>query len=98
MNSKTDRQNTRTTPNRPMSQPVSGTAMPFATANAVIIQVELSALTPKFPAIVGNETLAIVESSTCMNVPTARATATIARLAPRSGAGGAALAISDWLR
>ena len=40
----------------------------MATAKAVTIQVELSLLTPRLPAIVGSDTLAIVVSSTCMKV------------------------------
>jgi len=75
----TETQKVRTTPNRPISHPVSGTATPFATAKAVTIQVELSALTPRFPAIVGSETLAIVVSSTCMKVPSASASEISAR-------------------
>src|SRR5690606_24180803 len=52
VNSSTDATNTRTTPKRSISQPVSGTEMPFATANEVITQVPWSVETPRLPAIV----------------------------------------------
>ena len=39
VNSSTEPTNTRTTPKRPISQPVNGTPTPFATANEVMIQV-----------------------------------------------------------
>ena len=39
VNISTDATNTRTTPKRCISQPVSGTEMPFATANEVMTQV-----------------------------------------------------------
>jgi hypothetical protein len=83
----TEVQNVFTTPNRPISHPVNGTATPFATAKAVTIHVELSLLTPRLPAIVGSETFAIVVSSTCMNVPSASANAVSASAPPVSGAG-----------
>jgi hypothetical protein len=75
-----------------MSQPVSGTEMPFATANEVITHVPWFGLTPRLPAIVGSDTLAIVVSSTCMKVPSASANA----VTPRVPAGNS---ISDrsWL-
>jgi len=65
-----------------MSQPVSGTETPFATANDVMTQVPWSELTPRSPLIVGMETFAIEVSSTCMKVPNARATAVTALVAP----------------
>src|SRR5471032_2845318 len=46
----------RTTPKRPINQPVSGTVTPLATANDVITQVPLSVLTPRFPEIVASDT------------------------------------------
>src|SRR3569833_1884626 len=79
----------RTTPKRPMNQPVSGTAMPFATANEVMTHVPWSVEAPRLPAMVGSETLAMVVSSTCMNVPSASAIAVIASWLPCSGAGAA---------
>ena len=44
----------------------------------MITQVPLSVETPRLPAIVGSETLAMVPSSTCMKVPSASAIAVIA--------------------
>jgi hypothetical protein len=82
----------RTTPKRPISQPVSGTVTPLATAKAVITQVELSELTPRLPAMVVSETFAMVVSSTCMKVPSASATAAAPRATPASGAGPSACA------
>src|SRR5581483_12457016 len=64
--------------------------MPFDTAKEVMTHVPWSALTPRLPAMVGIETLAMVESSTCMKVPSANAIEVIARLLPRSGAGAGA--------
>src|SRR5271155_3295803 len=65
-----------------MSQPVNGTETPFATANEVMTQVPWSELTPRSPLIVGMDTFAIEVSSTCMKVPSARATAVTALVAP----------------
>ena len=73
--------NKRTSPKRRVSQPVSGSAMALETAKAVITQVLWSVLTPRLPAIVGNETLAIVVSSTCMKVANASAVVHSPRLA-----------------
>ena len=42
MNTATALQKVRTTPNRPISHPVSGTAIPFETANAVSFFFDLS--------------------------------------------------------
>ncbi len=44
-------------------------------ANRVITQVPWSELTPRLPEMVGIDTLAMVESSTCMKVPSASAMA-----------------------
>src|SRR6201989_575154 len=79
----------RTTPNRPISQPVSGTVTPLAQAKLVMTQVPLSVDTPRLPATVGSATLAMVPSSTCMNVPSASASAVIASAPPTSGGGAA---------
>src|SRR3546814_1694811 len=72
-NNNTDRTNSRTCPKRWVSQPVKGTVMALATANEVITQVPCVALTPRSPAIVGIETLAIEESSTFMKTAEANA-------------------------
>jgi hypothetical protein len=71
---------------------VSGTDMPLATANEVMTQVPWLELTPKLPAIVGIDTLAIVPSSTCMKVPSARAIEVTASIMPVIGAGPAGVA------
>jgi hypothetical protein len=60
--------NSFTSPKRRLSQPVSGRAMALLTANEVITQVPCSELTPRLPEMVGKATLAMVVSSTCMNV------------------------------
>ena len=71
-----------------MSHPVSGTEIPFETANDVITQVPWFALTPRLPAIVGSDTFAIVVSSTCMNVPRPSANAVSPRVPGGSGMSG----------
>src|SRR3984957_5265809 len=75
-----------------MSQPVSGTETPLATANDVMTQVPWSELTPRSPLIVGMETFAIEVSSTCMKVPSASATAVTALVAPVSVGASATMA------
>src|ERR1700683_1434224 len=75
-----------------MSHPVKGTETPFATANEVMTQVPWSELTPRSPLIVGMDTFAIEVSSTCMNVPRARATAVTALRVPLSVGASAAMA------
>src|ERR1700722_5307180 len=94
VNKATDMAKVRTTPNRCISQPVSGTDTPLATANEVMTQVPWSELTPRLPAIVGMETFAMEVSSTCMNVPSARATAVMA-LALLDRVGGSSDALAD---
>src|SRR5689334_16762810 len=66
--------------------------MPLATAKAVITQVPCEVETPRLPEMVGSETLAMVESSTCMKVPIASIKAVMANCPPCIGAscGGAA--------
>src|ERR1700722_11163106 len=64
--------------------------MPLATAKAVITQVPWSDDTPRLPEMVGSETLAMVESSTCMKVPSASTSAVMPSWPPFSGA------ISAW--
>ena len=86
VNSTTEATKVRTTPKRPISQPVSGTVTPFATANEVTTQLPWLVLAPRLPAMVGSDTLAMVESSTCMKVPSASAKATSASWAPCIGA------------
>ncbi|MNS33366.1 hypothetical protein D3C72_654780 [compost metagenome] len=64
--------NSFTSPKRRLSQPVSGSAIALLTANEVITQVPCSELTPRLPDMVGSATLAMVVSSTCMNVASDR--------------------------
>src|SRR3954471_16761430 len=54
-------------PKRRTMKPVSGKAIALLTANEVMTQVAWLELAPRLPEMVGNETLAIVVSSTCMN-------------------------------
>src|ERR1700753_558536 len=70
--------------------------MPLATAKAVMTQVPWLVETPRLPEMVGSETLAMVESSTCMKVPAASASAVIASLPPSMARGwpGALIAFS----
>src|ERR1700722_16941692 len=75
-----------------MSHPDRGTETPFATAKEVMTQVPWSELTPRSPLIVGMDTFAIEVSSTCMNVPMARATAVTALSVPVSVGGSTAMA------
>ena len=72
--------NSRTSPNRRDIQPVSGNEMAMLTENAVITQVPCCALAPRFPAMVGTATLAIVESSTCMKIAIVNPTVVRGRL------------------
>src|SRR5580698_11256555 len=92
VNNATDTTNVRTTPKRCMSQPVKGTDTPLATANEVITQVPWSELTPRSPLIVGMDTFAIEVSSTCMKVPSAKATAVTALAVPESVGASRAMA------
>src|SRR4029078_9735808 len=62
--------------------------MPLATTKEVIIQVDWSVEAPRFPAMVGSETLAMVVSSTWVKVPMASAKAVRARATPWSRACG----------
>src|SRR5580698_5911250 len=91
VNNATDMTKVRTTPNRCINQPVSGTDTPLATANDVITQVPWSELTPRLPAIVGIDTFAMDVSSTCIKVPNAKANA-VKVLAVPDRAGGPASA------
>ncbi|CAH0312751.1 hypothetical protein SRABI106_04096 [Rahnella aquatilis] len=74
-----------TSPMRFASQPVIGIEMAFATPNEVITQVPCEFEAPRFPAMVGIATLAIVESSTCIKVAIDKATVIQASGAPTSG-------------
>src|ERR1039458_3935443 len=84
---RTDNTNVRTTPKRCMSQPVRGTDTQFDNAHEVMTQVPWSELTPRPPAMVGIETLAMLVSNTCMKVPSARASAVRARTPLLRGGG-----------
>src|SRR6185312_8894464 len=79
--------NSLTSPKRRVRKPVKGRAMAMLTANEVITQVLWSLLTPRLPAMVGNDTFAIVVSSTCMNVAKDRPKVLIARLGGRNWVG-----------
>lgn len=72
--------NSFTSPKRRLNQPVSGSAMALLTANEVITQVPCSELTPRLPEIVGNATLAMVVSSTCIKVARDRPMVAISKL------------------
>ena len=85
MNRITLAMNRRTCPKRWVMKPVSGTAMALDTAKLVMTQVPCVALTPRSPAMAGNETLAIDESSTFMKVAAESATVPHIRAAPSSG-------------
>ena len=86
MNKTTEIRKVRTTPKRVIRKALTGTEMPFDTAKEVMTQVPWSALTPRLPAMVGIDTLAIEPSSTCMKVPSASAIAATASAPPFSGA------------
>src|SRR5690348_2398132 len=73
-----------TSPKRRDRNPVSGNAIALATVNEVITHTDWFWLAPRLPAIVGNETLAIVRSSTCMKVPSDRPIVASGRLAGRN--------------
>src|SRR6185437_14455197 len=76
--------NRRTSPKRRVRKPVSGSEIAMLTANEVITHVLWSLLTPRLPAMVGSETLAIVVSSTCMKVASDRPIVLSARLGGRN--------------
>lgn len=84
-----DHTNNLVSPKRRLSQPVSGKAIAVLTANEVMTQVACCELAPRLPAMVGNDTLAMVVSSTCMNEAIARPTVHNATLAGRKPAAGA---------
>src|SRR5690606_5025034 len=90
--------NRRTSPKRRLRKPVSGRVMALLTAKEVMIQVLCDELTPRLPAMVGNDTLAIVVSRTCMKVARHRPRVVSHRLAGANGCagvpGGAALDFS----
>src|SRR5216684_1598407 len=78
--------NTRTSPKRLPSQPVSGMAIAALTANEVMTQVPWSALVPSSPAMCGIATFAIARSSTFMKTASESATVRVARWRAVSGA------------
>src|SRR5207342_684071 len=73
-----------------VSQPVSGKAIALLTAKEVITHVAWFALPPRLPEIVGNETFAMVRSSTCMNDASARPSVVSGMLGGRKPACGRA--------
>ena len=85
-NSRVHATNSFTSPKRRLRKPVSGSEIAMLTANEVITQVLWSLLTPRLPAIVGSDTLAMVVSSTCMNVASDRPNVLSARLGGRNWA------------
>ncbi|KGX32441.1 putative transport domain protein [Burkholderia pseudomallei MSHR3709] len=89
MNASTDSVNSRTSPARRASQPVSGTAIAEATEYDEITHVPSLVATPRLPEIVGTATFAIDVSSTSMNVPSASPIVSSASVPPDSGAGSA---------
>ncbi|CDL79608.1 conserved hypothetical protein [Xenorhabdus cabanillasii JM26] len=80
-----DQMNSLTSPNRFANQPVTGMEMAFATPKEVMTHVPWEFDAPKFPAIVGMATLAMVESNTNMKVAIAREMVSSASFAPVSG-------------
>ncbi len=62
-------------PNAPASQPLIGRIIAFETRYEVNTQVLWSLLAPRFPAIYGRATLAMLVSSTSMNAASATTTA-----------------------
>src|SRR5476651_31849 len=88
----------RTWPKRCVSQPVSGTEMPLATAKDVMTQVPWDGLTPMSPAIAGIDTFAIEVSSTFMNVASDSAIVPSTRSLPASGgySGACAAPAGGW--
>ncbi len=76
--------NSFTSPKRRVRKPVSGSEIAMLTANEVITQVLWLLLTPRLPAIVGSDTLAMVVSSTCMKVASDRPIVLSARLGGRN--------------
>ncbi|CAJ5597913.1 Uncharacterised protein [Burkholderia pseudomallei] len=81
----TDATNSRCSPTRRASQPVSGTAIAAATEYELITHVPWLFDTPRLPEIAGTATFATVESSTSMNVASDSANVSSASFAPRSG-------------
>ena len=77
-----DHRNSFTSPTRLASHPVIGMEMALATPNEVMTQVPWPSDEPRLPAMVGIATLAIVESSTCMNVASDSAMVMMTSCAP----------------
>ena len=82
-----DHTNNLRSPKRRASQPVSGNAIAVLTANEVITHVAWLALPPRLPEMVGNETLAMVVSSTCMKLASASPSVVNATFGGRNAAG-----------
>ncbi len=80
--------NSRTSPMRRASQPVSGSMMALLTANEVITHVPWFGLAARSPAIAGMDTLAMEVSSTCMKVPSDSPMVMRTSDAPVNGFGG----------
>ena len=95
VNSRIEATISRTGPKRVVSQPVSGSAIALATVNDVMIQVPCVGLTPRSPAMVGIDTLAMVTSSTVMKVAPASAIAPSMRSAPSNGGDAGAVAVAN---
>src|SRR3546814_7701796 len=76
-------------PKRRVRNPVSGSAIALLTANEVITHTAWLALAPRLPEIVSNETLAMVMSSTCMNIASAMLIVASAMFGGRNGWAGA---------
>src|ERR1700744_1255988 len=97
-NSKVHQMNNLTSPKRRVRKPVRGNEMAMLTANDVITHVLWSELTPRLPAIVGSDTLAIVVSSTCMKIASDKPMVLRARFGGRNGVGMTALGYYlSWL-
>ena len=84
-NATVDQTKSFTSPTRFASQPVMGMEMALATPNEVMTHVPWLSDEPRLPAMVGIATLAIVESSTCMNVASDSAMVIMTSCAPSSG-------------
>ncbi|EFE54799.1 hypothetical protein PROVRETT_06623 [Providencia rettgeri DSM 1131] len=85
-NKPVDHKNSLTSPILRASQPVMGMEIALATPKEVITQVPCELDAPKFPAMVGIATLAMVESRTCINVANERAIVIHASFDPVKGA------------
>src|ERR1700680_2066176 len=92
----------RLRPNRLANQPLIGSTMAFETKYDVSTKVLSSLLAPRFPAMCGNATLAMLVSSTSMNAASATTTAMsqglcFGRQGSRGGAAGGVASTSVLL-